>query len=128
MERYTIDEIKSMLDGCEECEIAQSEWELSHLFVDPDHIRELLRAEEEGRLIILPAKTVVELTWDAGPNCDLICPVIIDGESQCDFCDHGELCIYKRECKQEHIPMIGKTVFLTREEAEATLKGGSADA
>lgn len=76
---------------------------------------------EQGRLVILPAKTVYELTWDAGPNCDLVCPVSIDGEGQCDFCDHGELCIYERECKQEHIPLIGKTVFLTRAEAEAAL-------
>jgi len=77
--------------------------------------------DEQGRLVILPAKTVYELTWDAGPNCNLVCPVSIDGEGQCDFCDHGELCIYERECKQEHIPLIGKTVFLSRPEAESAL-------
>ena len=77
--------------------------------------------EEQGRLVILPAKTVYELTWDAGPNCDLVCPVSIDGEGQCDFCDRSELCIYERECKQEHIPLIGKTVFLSLSAAEAAL-------
>lgn len=75
--------------------------------------------EKEGLLVILPAKTVFELTWDAGPGCDLVCPVTIDGEGQCDFCDHGKLCAYKVPCRQEHIDRIGKDVFLTEEEANA---------
>lgn len=79
---------------------------------------ELLKAWQDGRVVILPAKTVYELTWDAGPDCDLICPVSIGGEGCCDFCEKGELCVYERECKQEHIEQLGKTVFLTREEAE----------
>lgn len=86
-----------------------------------DHIRDLLHAEQDGRLVMLPVKTVFELVWDAGPDCDLVCPVCIDGHGCCDFCDKGELCIYERKCLQEHIEQIGKTVFLTREEAEAAL-------
>lgn len=87
-------------------------------------LRELVLADQDGRLVVLPAKTVFELVWDAGPDCDLVCPVSIDGHGCCDFCDKGELCIYERKCLQEHIEQIGKTVFLTREEAEAALKGG----
>lgn len=83
-----------------------------------DEFGELRRAWREGRVVILPAKTVYELTWDAGPDCDLICPVSVDGESCCSFCDKGELCVYERKCRQEHIKQLGKTVFLTREEAE----------
>lgn len=83
-----------------------------------DGLGEVLRAWREGRVVILPAKTVYELTWDAGPNCDLICPVSVDGEGCCSFCDKGELCVYERKCRQEHIEQLGKTVFLTREEAE----------
>ena len=79
-------------------------------------------AEKDGRLVVLPAKTVFELTWDAGPDCDLVCPVSIDDQGCCNFCDHGELCIYERKCRQEHIEQIGKTVFLTREAAEAALE------
>lgn len=85
-------------------------------------LRELAKADRDGRLVVLPAKTVFELTWDAGPDCDLICPVSVDGEGCCSFCDKGELCIYERKCRQEHIEQIGKTVFLTREEAEAALE------
>ena len=85
------------------------------------HVQDLLQAEHDGMLVVLPAKTVFELVWDAGPDCDLVCPVSIDGHGCCDFCDKGELCIYERKCLQEHIEQIGKTVFLTREEAEASL-------
>lgn len=88
-----------------------------------NRIRDLARADKDGRLVVLPCKTVFELTWDAGPDCDLVCPVSIDGHGCCDFCDKGELCIYERKCLQEHIEQIGKTVFLTREEAEAALEG-----
>ena len=87
-----------------------------------DRLRELAEADRDGRLVVLPAKTVFELTWDAGPDCDLICPVSVDGEGCCSFCDKDELCIYERKCRQEHIEQIGKTVFLTREEAEAALE------
>ena len=85
-------------------------------------IRNLAQADREGRCVVLPATTVFELTWDAGPECDMICPVSIDGEGQCDFCDHGQMFVYERKCTQELAEQIGKNVFLTREEAEAALK------
>lgn len=85
-------------------------------------VRVLAEANKDGRLVVLPAKTVFELTWDAGPDCDLVCPVSIDDQGCCNFCDHGELCICERKCRQEHIEQIGKTVFLTREGAEAALE------
>lgn len=87
-----------------------------------ERIRKLLKADEEGRLVVLPAKTVYELVWDAGQNCDGICPVAIDGVGSCDFCNAGELCIYEVPCKQEHIERIGDDVFLTYEEAENGLE------
>lgn len=87
-----------------------------------DRLRELAEADKAGRLVVLPAKTVYELAWDAGPNCDGNCRVSIGGVGSCDFCDAGELCIYEVPCKQEHIGNIGKTVFLTREEAEKALE------
>ena len=67
-------------------------------------LRELAEADKDGRLVVLPAKTVFELTWDAGPDCDLVCPVSIDGHGCCDFCDKCKLCIHERECQQEHRP------------------------
>lgn len=89
-----------------------------HRTADP-----LLSAKAQGRVVVLPSKTVFELTWDAGSDCDLVCPVSIDGHGCCDFCDKGELFVYERTCRQEHIEQLGKTVFLTREDAEKALEG-----
>jgi hypothetical protein len=85
-------------------------------------LRELAQADREGRVVVLPAKKVFEITWDAGPDCDMACPVSFDGEGDCSFCEHGKQFVYERACKQEHIDQIGKTVFLTREEAEQALE------
>lgn len=50
-----------------------------------DRMKELAEADKEGRVVVLPCKTVYEPTWDAGPDCDLCCPVSIDGQGCCDF-------------------------------------------
>ena len=92
--------------------------------VTVDQLRNILQAEQDGRLVVLPSKTVYELTWDAGPGCDLTCPVSINGSGLCDFCDNGKLFVYERPCTQDRLKELGKTVFLTREEAEAAQKGG----
>ena len=84
-------------------------------------------AEEQGLLVILPQKTVYAIGWGEGKDCDHICPAKIDGVGCCSLCDNGELIVYEEECHQEHLPSIGKTVFLTREEAEAALKGEPKD-
>ena len=81
-------------------------------------------AEQEGRLVELPCKTVFLPVWDAGEDCDLSCPDSLDGESRCDTCKMAKLNIYERLCTQEDIGQIGKTVFLTREAAEAELREG----
>ncbi len=65
-----------------------------------DRLKELVQAERDGRLVVLPCKIVYELVWDV---------------------EKERFCISKCACKQEHIDQIGKTVFLTREEAEAAL-------
>ena len=89
------------------------------------HLRELYEAEKEGRLVVLPQKTVWELTMDAGPDCDMKCPVdIFDEALGCDLCSKAKQFAYERPCTQELLKELGKTVFLTRQEAEAALKGG----
>ena len=90
-----------------------------------DHIRDLIQDEKDGRLVVLPQKTVWELTMDAGPDCDLKCPVdAYDEALGCDLCSKAKLFAYERPCTQERLKGLGKTVFLTREEAEATMKEG----
>ena len=84
-----------------------------------DHIRYLLQAEQEGRLVVLPCK-VGDDVWFVRKF----------GKGQCikrakvsciniDF--RGEVFVSARRISGGY---IGKTVFLTREEAEAALKGG----
>lgn len=95
------------------------------LSTTPDHLRDLIQAEKDGRLVMLPSKTVWELTMDAGPDCDMKCPVDAWDESLgCDLCSKAKQFAYERLCTQELLKGLGKTVFLTREEAEAALKGG----
>ena len=56
-----------------------------------DHLRDLLQAEKDGRLVVLPSKTVWELTMDAGPDCDMKCPVDAwDAPPGCDLCRKGK--------------------------------------
>lgn len=88
-------------------------------------LRELVLADQDGRLVVLPSKTVWELTMDAGPDCDMKCPVdAFDEALGCDLCSKAKQFAYERPCTQELLKELGKTVFLTREEAEAALKGG----
>ena len=82
----------------------------------------LTKYSEECRALADECGGLDRLRELAEADRDLICPVSVDGEGCCSFCDKGELCIYERKCRQEHIEQIGKTVFLTREEAEAALE------
>lgn len=71
--------------------------------------------------MVLPCKKVYEPTWDAGEDCDLACPDLLDTASHCELCPKGVSSVYERKCVQDDIKRIGKTVFLTREAAEAAL-------
>lgn len=88
-------------------------------------LKKYQEADKEGRIVILPAKTVYELVVDAGPSCDMKCPPAFmddDDVPCCDFCDKGEIIVNARNCRQDDVRQIGNTVWLTREEAEAALK------
>ena len=86
------------------------------------HVQDLLQAEQDGLLVVLPQKTVWELTMDAGPDCDMKCPVdAYDEALGCDLCSKAKPFAYERPCTQDRLKELGKTVFLTREEAEAAL-------
>ena len=79
-------------------------------------------AEEQGLLILLPGKTIFYVTWDAGKNCDLACPIDIEVSDNCDFCDKADLFIYERKCTPADLGNIGYSAYLTKEEAEAQLQ------
>ena len=86
--------------------------------VDADHIRELVQAEHDGRMVVLPCK-VGDHVWADGREAIVVWFFGYKTERylHAQFLDNAEY---------TDIPFyeIGKTVFLTREEAEAALKGG----
>ena len=83
-----------------------------------DHIRDLLHAEQDGRLVVLPCK-VGDHVWADGREAIVVWFFGYKTERylHAQFFDNA---------KYTDIPFyeIGKTVFLTREEEEAALKGG----
>lgn len=113
-----------------------------------DHLQELVKAEKDGRLVVLPCKV--------GDTVYKICPIspflevgdlwsgqIIKGD--CDRCPYGtcdchdvgpnfdgnhknvvhEMTVTSLAALVRIIPYFGSIYFLTREEAEAALKGGA---
>ena len=118
------EEIKEIMELCTD-EVAKLARTLHRAIEsgEADHLRDLLKADNEGRLVVLPSKTVWELTMDAGPDCDLKCPVdAYDEALGCDLCSKAKPFAYERPCTQERLKGLGKTVFLTREEAEDAMK------
>lgn len=83
-----------------------------------DHLRDLLQAEKEGRLVVLPCK-VGDHVWADGREAIVVWFFGYKTERYLhaqflDNAEHTDIPFYE----------IGKTAFLTREEAEAALKGG----
>jgi len=82
-------------------------------------------AEEQGLLLRLPCKvgnTVYALT----PFCE-ICEEALDNTYACENCSKGNF-ITETKFDYEMIRMLGKTVFLTKEEAEQALANMKAGA
>ena len=89
------------------------------LSTTPDHLRELVKAERDGRMVLLPCK-VGDDVWFVRKFGKKRC--IKRAEVSCINIDfRGEVFVSARRISGGY---IGKTVFLTREEAEAALKGG----
>ena len=86
------------------------------LSTTPDHLRDLLQAEQTGRLVVLPCK-VGDHAWADGREAIVVWFFGYKTERylHAQFLDNAEY---------TDIPFyeIGKTVFLTRQ--EAALKGG----
>lgn len=91
-----------------------------------DHIRDLIHAEQDGRLVVPPCKTgdtVYEVTSRKTISEYRVKAIHVEL-----FCTFIELDIIAGFVDKfifgVPVDEIGKTVFLTREEAEAALKGG----
>ena len=111
LEVATLKTIESMYDG----------------FGNPDHIRDILQAEQAGRLVVLPCKVgdrvfhVRRVTQAEAKRMGA--PTRHRGIV---YYEDRPFAIKEKLCTKSDYAQIGKTVFLTREEAEAALalKGG----
>ena len=112
LEVATLKTIESMYDG----------------FGKPDHIRDLLQAEQDGRLVVLPCKVgdrvfhVRRVTQAEAKRMGA--PTRHRGIV---YYEDRPFAIKEKLCTKSDYAQIGKTVFLTREEAEAALaqEGGT---
>ena len=116
-----------------------------------DHIRDLLHAEQDGRLVLLPCK-VGDTVWllkkkckyagednDPWCSCDQYWDNVYhkhmwgcagkDDEGKQFDCEKRDMEWYAQQIEYSLVLyspniVLGKNLFLTREEAEAALKGG----
>ena len=89
-------------------------------------VQDLLQAEQTGRLVVLPCK-VGDTVWVVFSNG--LRPYVVD---RLYVMADIKVMVRMRHMLTETLRIsgdeFGKTVFLTREEAEAALKGGESDA
>lgn len=90
-----------------------------HFGVTFDRLRELAEADNDGRLVVLPCK-VGQTIYKANKASRKVNPWVVNAIY---FSSKTELIIEAgRGAKHFTIGMFGKTVFLTREAAEAALE------
>ena len=96
------------------------------LSTTPDHLRDLLQAEQDGRLVVLPCKVgdTIYYTMEGYP---IVEPLKVRTFFVGDPTRRGEILhlhMIRTDKFDVSMDALGKTVFLTREDAEAALKGG----
>ena len=87
-----------------------------------NHIAELIVAEQDGRLLVVPCKVgdTVCKHWKVGGKTEIGSALVTGFEIANDGINYCYR--VKRFDRKETIKKFGKTVFLTRAEAEARLK------
>lgn len=86
--------------------------------LDIDHIRDLLQAEQDGRLVVIPCK-VGDTVYVIGESCDF-CETYLDEPERCMRCEKGHYA-EERGFELWMLSELNESIFLTREEAEAAL-------
>ena len=94
--------------------------EAQALGVEPSRLRELAEADKDGRCVVLPCKagdTVWRIVRDGEPH------ITRDEVRDMYFADDMTLCVELVGGRVTFTEKFGKTVFLSREEAEKALRG-----
>ena len=90
------------------------------LGVEPSRLRELAEADKDGRVVVLPCKvgdTVWRIVRDGGPH------ITRDEVRDMYFADDMTPCVELVGGRVTFTEKFGKTIFLSREEAEKALRG-----
>lgn len=87
-----------------------------------EHNADLLQAEQDGRLVVLPCK-VGDTVYVIGESCDF-CETYLDEPERCMRCEKGHY-VEERGFELWMLSELNESIFLTREAAEAELKGGA---
>ena len=97
-----------------------------------DRLRELAEADKDGRCVVLPCKVgdtfyTIEQQWTLCHLDNYRDEYSCQGceEEKCDSKKVPEIVAHKCSTVSQLAAYIGKTVFLTRPEAEAALKGAA---
>ena len=93
--------------------------------VDADHVRELVQAEQDGRLEVLPCK-VGDTIYYTREGYPIVEPLKVRTFFVGDPTRRGEILhlhMIRTDKFDVSMDALGKTVFLAREEAEAALAG-----
>ena len=86
-----------------------------------DRLKELSDADKDGRLVVLPCK-VGDTIYVIGESCDF-CETYLDEPERCMRCEKGHY-VEERGFELWMLSELNESIFLTREEAEAAMKGG----
>lgn len=84
-----------------------------------EELEEYKQAEDSGLIVRMPCKTG-NTVYSLTPFCEM-CEEPLDNQHVCEACCKDDF-ITKTKFDYDMIHMFGKTVFLTREEAEQALK------
>jgi hypothetical protein len=87
--------------------------------ITTDRLSEICAAERDGRLVVLPCKVGTRV-WVIGQNCDLCRDMYAEEPCLFGSCEYKE--VFESVFGYGMIDNFGKTVFLTRAEAEAALQ------
>lgn len=93
---------------------------LEWLRMSPEEAQEFAKVKADGRLVVLPCKVGTRV-WVIGQNCDMCCDMY--AEEPCLFGDCEYKGVFESIFSIGMTDKFGKTVFLTREEAEKALEG-----
>jgi hypothetical protein len=88
--------------------------------LSPEEVQELAKAKADGRLVVLPCKVGTRV-WVIGQDCDLCHDMYT--EEPCLFGDCEYKGVFESIFSIGMTDKFGKTVFLTREEAEKAIGG-----